>query len=552
MMTIEHLSFGYSKRKNRVLNDCSLRIDEGKIYGLLGKNGVGKSTLLYLMTGLLTPTEGHACLNGTDVRLRRPDTLSDFFLIPEEFDLPDYNLKKYVRLNAPFYPHFDHDNLLRNLEMFELPEDIKLGELSMGQKKKALICFALATRTSWLIMDEPTNGLDIPGKSQFRKLLIREMNESCGIVISTHQVQDVEQLLDHVVILDDARVLLDASVTEICHKLYFTQTDNESETSEAYYALPSYNGHSVMLPNPENKDSEINLELLFNGTLAHPETICPLFNAEKSKDMDSQFFNRTERQKALGLTAVVIYAVLTVFSGFYTIRGALRANALSHYVSPQRAEEWKVISADLAQGVDGSWTSVSALFFPILAFYLVGTARRTQRALQATSQAARTLTFPVSAFEQFLLRWLYAVPLALLTYCAVFVAADFTRVGLCSLIVPQVDYAHLLPYADYWNGRVHPYWLLTLLNLMLWAQSVFICTSETKRASVRTVVLLLVILVPFALAHSRYALGEAFNLWLIRPVIVNAFFLLCTVLNWYMAYRHILKTDLTYVKSAKH
>gem|GEM_PF-3595863 len=102
-MTIEHLSFGYSKRKNRVLNDCSLRIDEGKIYGLLGKNGVGKSTLLYLMTGLLTPTEGHACLNGTDVRLRRPDTLSDFFLIPEEFDLPDYNLKKYVRLNAPFY-----------------------------------------------------------------------------------------------------------------------------------------------------------------------------------------------------------------------------------------------------------------------------------------------------------------------------------------------------------------------------------------------------------------------------------------------------------------
>ena len=239
--------------------------------------------------------------------------------------------------------------------------------------------------------------------------------------------------------------------------------------------------------------------------------------------MDSQFFNRkrfialcrwdwTERQKALGLQAVVIYAILTVFSGFYTIRGALRANALSHYVSPQRVEEWKAISADLAQGVDGSWTSVSALFFPILVVFLIGTARRTQRALQATSQAARTLTFPVSAFEQFLLRWLYAVPLALLTYCAVFVAADFTRVGLCSLIVPQVDYAHLLPYADYWDGRVHPYWLLTLLNLMLWAQSVFICTSETKRASVRTAVLLLVVLVPFALAHSRYALGEAFNL----------------------------------------
>ena len=172
--------------------------------------------------------------------------------------------------------------------------------------------------------------------------------------------------------------------------------------------------------------------------------------------------------------------------------------------------------------------------------------------MQTTSQAARTLTFPVSAFEQFLLRWLYAVPLALLTYCAVFVAADFTRVGLCSLIVTQVDYAHLLPYADYWDGRVHPYWLLTLLNLMLWAQSVFICTSETKRASVRTAVLLLVVLVPFALVNSHNALREAFNLWLFRPILMNAFFLLCTVLNWYMAYRHIFKTDLTYVKFPKH
>ena len=156
-----------------------------------------------------------------------------------------------------------------------------VGDLPVSKQQMVEIAKALSIHAKILIMDEPTNGLDIPGKSQFRKLLIREMNESRGIVISTHQVQDVEQLLDHVVILDNARVLLDASVTEICHKLYFTQTDNESETSEAYYALPSYNGHSVMLPNPEDKDSEINLELLFNGTLAHPETICPLFNAEK-------------------------------------------------------------------------------------------------------------------------------------------------------------------------------------------------------------------------------------------------------------------------------
>ena len=177
MITIDHLSFGYSKRKSRVFNDFSLNLQEGNVYGLLGKNGAGKSTLLYLMTGLLTPVAGEVRLNDVNVRRRLPETLSDFYFIPEEFDLPDYSLEKYVRLHAPFYPKFDHENLRSNLQMFGMTEGIKLGELSMGQKKKVLFCFALATRTSWLIMDEPTNGMDIPGKSQFRKLLIREMNE---------------------------------------------------------------------------------------------------------------------------------------------------------------------------------------------------------------------------------------------------------------------------------------------------------------------------------------------------------------------------------------
>ena len=177
MMTIDHLSFGYSKRKKRIFDDFSLNLQEGNVYGLLGKNGAGKSTLLYLMTGLLTPAAGEVRLNGVDVRRRLPETLSDFYLIPEEFDLPDYSLEKYVRLYAPFYPKFDHENLRNNLQMFGLAEDLKLGELSMGQKKKVLFCFALATRTSWLILDEPTNGMDIPGKSQCRKLFIRGMDE---------------------------------------------------------------------------------------------------------------------------------------------------------------------------------------------------------------------------------------------------------------------------------------------------------------------------------------------------------------------------------------
>lgn len=281
MMTIEHLSFGYPKRKNRVFDDFSLKLREGNVYGLLGKNGAGKSTLLYLMTGLLTPQSGQACLHGVNVRLRRPDTLADFYLIPEEFDLPDYSLEKYVRLYAPFYPKFDHENLRRNLEAFNMTEDLKLGELSMGQKKKVLVCFALATHTSWLIMDEPTNGMDIPSKSQFRKLLIREMDEKRGIVISTHLVKDVEQLLDHIVIIDGGHAVMDAPVADICQKIYFGQTENEQEAAGAYFAVPSPHGFDIMAANPTGTDSEINLELLFNGALAHPEVMNRLFEPEK-------------------------------------------------------------------------------------------------------------------------------------------------------------------------------------------------------------------------------------------------------------------------------
>ena len=278
MIEVENLSFSYGRRKSKVLEDFSMKLDKGSVYGLLGKNGTGKSTLLYLMAGLLRPQTGNVLYKGVDVKKRYPDTLQDMFLVPEEFALPNVSLKQYVKLNAPFYPNFSDELLNTCLRDFDMNEDIHLGELSMGQRKKAFMCFALATNTSLLMMDEPTNGLDIPSKSQFRKVIASGMSDDKAVIISTHQVRDIDSLLDHVLILDGSKLLLNQSVSSICEKLYFAEQGMNEPTEGALYVQPSVQGNSVILPNEYGEDSKLNLEVLFNAILAQRERMQQMFN----------------------------------------------------------------------------------------------------------------------------------------------------------------------------------------------------------------------------------------------------------------------------------
>ncbi len=280
MITAEHLTFYYGRSKKPVLDNFSLELGSGMVCGLLGKNGVGKSTLLYLMMGLLTARKGKVKVDGIDVRKRLPVTLKETFLVPEEFDLPPISLFQFVELNSPFYPNFSKEDLVRYLHYFEMDFDIHLKALSMGQKKKVFMSFALAANTSILLMDEPTNGLDIPAKSQFRKLIASGMNEDRLILISSHQVRDIDKILDHVLIMDKNRLLLDASVIDICDNLLFMESEDPSLKEEAIYHSPSVKGNYLLLENNSQQDSEINLELLFNATLAHPERMGRLFNSK--------------------------------------------------------------------------------------------------------------------------------------------------------------------------------------------------------------------------------------------------------------------------------
>lgn len=281
MIKVENLSFTYPKSKHMVLHDFSFSLEAGRVYGLLGRNGAGKSTLLYLMTGLLTPKKGKIMYHDINVRSRLPMTLQDMFLVPEEFELPSISLKKYIDLNAPFYPNFSKEDMYKYLHCFEMDMDVNLGALSMGQKKKVFMSFALATNTSLLLMDEPTNGLDIPGKSQFRKFMASGMTDNRTIVISTHQIRDIDKMLDSVMIMDESRVLLNESTVHICEKLCFKESDDRSLIDKALFAVPSLHGNSLLLLNEHNEDSDINIELLFNAILAQPQKIANLFHAQE-------------------------------------------------------------------------------------------------------------------------------------------------------------------------------------------------------------------------------------------------------------------------------
>lgn len=213
MISIKNITFGYN-RHHAVLSDFSLDFQSGGVYGLLGKNGTGKSTLLYLIMGLLRPSAGSVQVDGMEACKRLPQMLSELFLVPEEYDMPRVTLREYVRVIKPFYPNFSVDLLHCCLDGFDMSPEVHLGGLSMGQKKKVYMCLALATNTRYLLMDEPTNGLDILSKSQFRRVLLEGVTEEKTIIISTHQVHDVERLLDYVTIIDRNRVLLQQPLVE--------------------------------------------------------------------------------------------------------------------------------------------------------------------------------------------------------------------------------------------------------------------------------------------------------------------------------------------------
>lgn len=273
MIKVNNLAFSYGK--DQVLKNINLTLEDGKIYGLLGENGVGKTTLLTLLCGLKKAQVGSIDTDGANPYDREPSLLEQMFYLPDDV-APIYDKAySWAKSRGKFWSNFSLDKFVEIMNDFENDVNQKLSAMSTGQLKKTYISFALACSTKYLFLDEPTNGLDIPSKSQFRSSILKYTSEDSTIVISTHQVRDLENVIDPIIILDRQDVLLNASLEEISRKLFFdygTELHQESLYSEQ---LPG--GFIQVYPNVRNQDSKVNIEALFNAVHKNKELIKGMF-----------------------------------------------------------------------------------------------------------------------------------------------------------------------------------------------------------------------------------------------------------------------------------
>jgi ABC-2 type transport system ATP-binding protein len=262
MIRINKLNFAYP-RQPRLFKELSLSVEPGSITGLLGKNGAGKTSLLKLLAGTLRPQSGDINVSGHIPGKREVSMLNNVFMVPEEFYFPAVTIDEYLKAYSPFYPSFDNLMLDRLLIEFELDKTASLKKISHGQKKKFLIAFALSTRCRLLILDEPTNGLDIPSKLLFRKILAGSLDENQLVIISTHQVKDVENLIDKIIILDNGSVIFHNTIAEISQKVSFNFSPSDDVEGAIYSeAIP---GGYKSLTYSDSADTDVDIELLFNA-----------------------------------------------------------------------------------------------------------------------------------------------------------------------------------------------------------------------------------------------------------------------------------------------
>lgn len=274
MVIIKDLGFSYGS--GPVLKNITMTLEEGRIYGLLGENGVGKTTLLSILCGLKKPMAGSVVTDGRNPFDREPGLLSEQYYLSDDNAPVHMKAIDYAMNYGKFWERFDIGKFIEIMGVFETDPELMMDKMSTGQLKKTYICFALACNTRHLYMDEPTNGLDIPSKAQFRKAVTKYTREDSVILISTHQVRDLENIIDPIIILDRQDVLLNASLQEISEKLFFDYSNEVREGALYSELIPG--GCIQVFKNVTGEESKVSIEALFNTVHRHKELIKGIFN----------------------------------------------------------------------------------------------------------------------------------------------------------------------------------------------------------------------------------------------------------------------------------
>jgi ABC-2 type transport system ATP-binding protein len=277
LITIKDLNFQYNKN-TPLLSNFTLDLEAGHIYGLLGKNGEGKSTLLKLISGLVFAQGGSIDVMGHNPQLRHPDMLQDIYFLPEDLYPTSLSIEKYEQAYAPYYPHFNALQFNQLLTEFEIDsKKASMSKLSHGQKKKVMIAFGLATNTKLLLLDEPTNGLDIPSKVQFRRMVASAMNSDRCLIISTHQVRDLDGLIDNITIMDHHKISFNYTIEEIKKRLTFKLGDRTDTDEAIIYTEETIQGWCQVKENIAGEATKVDIELLFNALMTNKIRIQALF-----------------------------------------------------------------------------------------------------------------------------------------------------------------------------------------------------------------------------------------------------------------------------------
>ncbi len=295
MIEIQSMTFGYGKRP--LFEGLDLRLEPGMVYGLLGLNGAGKTSLLKLLSGALKPGSGSIRAFGSEPWQRSVPFLADTVFVPEDPWLPALKPKAWLDRYAVFRPAFDQKRFSALSDEFALEPDKLLSKYSYGQRKKFALAAALSSGARLILLDEPTNGLDIPSKSQFRRALAVSAGGEQIILVSTHQVRDLERVIDPALILHGGKMLFSIGADEVAEKLGMARMGELD--SRVVHAEKDSLGYSALVWRGDSAGSggftqsgqtmqEADLESIFNAAIAAPERLAAALGGREPGPLGSE------------------------------------------------------------------------------------------------------------------------------------------------------------------------------------------------------------------------------------------------------------------------